>query len=283
MDLDSVADELYGADPEDFLRLRTERVAQARQAGDRPLAKQIGQLRKPVRSAWLVNLLARESATELQLLLDLGDALREAQATLSGPELRRLSGERHKVVEALTRQAAEIGRGRGHPTSDAVRQEVAQTLQAALADPDTAAAVRAGRVTSAQAYGGFGMVQPATAPASATAEPPAEAQQEEPEAQQQLQAVQDLAEARRALKSAQNLSATARVDVERSETDLARRRQEMATLREQLAQAEAAEAEAVARAERFRRELEAADAAEKAAAAAVEKATGRLQELTNPD
>jgi hypothetical protein len=282
MDLDSVADELYGADPEDFLRLRTERAAQARQAGDRPLAKQIGQLRKPVRSAWLVNLLARESATELQLLLDLGDALREAQATLSGPELRRLSAERHKVVEALTRQAAEIGRGRGHPTSDAVRQEVAQTLQAALADPDTAAAVRAGRVAAVQAYGGFGMVQPATAPAAAAAEPPHEAQ-EDPEAQKQLQAVQDLAEARRASKSAQNLSATARDDAERSESELARRRQETATLREQLAQAEAAEAEAVERAERSRRELEAAEAAEKAAGAAVKKATGRLQELTSPD
>ena len=34
--------------------------------------------------------------------------------------------------------------------------EVSQTLQAALADPEVAAQVRAGTVTQAQAYGGFG-------------------------------------------------------------------------------------------------------------------------------
>ena len=76
MDLEEVADELYGSSPEDFVERRTERVAEARQAGDRVLAKQISQLRRPTRTAWMVNLLARANASEINQLLDLAEPCR---------------------------------------------------------------------------------------------------------------------------------------------------------------------------------------------------------------
>ena len=79
MDLESVADELYAAAPEDFMALRTQRVADAKDDGDKALAKEIGTLRRPTKSGWLVNLLARQAPDELQSLIDLGEALREAQ------------------------------------------------------------------------------------------------------------------------------------------------------------------------------------------------------------
>ncbi len=71
---DSVADSLYGLDPGGFIAARTEYAAQARESGDRELTAAIGRLRKPTVAAWLVNLLARERADELGVLLELGDA-----------------------------------------------------------------------------------------------------------------------------------------------------------------------------------------------------------------
>src|SRR3954464_12036662 len=116
MDLDSAVEELYAGSPDDFIERRTALVAQARAAKDRELAKQIGALRRPTRSAWLVNLLAREDADELGALLDLGDALRAAQEQLSGAELRRLSAQRRTAVDGLARRAAALGAEHGHPT-----------------------------------------------------------------------------------------------------------------------------------------------------------------------
>ncbi|MFZ2528890.1 MAG: hypothetical protein WAX14_14760, partial [Rhodococcus sp. (in: high G+C Gram-positive bacteria)] len=94
MDPEEIADELYGLDPNEFVAVRNERVAQAREAGDGAAATTIGKLRKPTVAAWLVNALARERTDELAALLDLGSALRTAQRRLSGDDLRTLSAQR---------------------------------------------------------------------------------------------------------------------------------------------------------------------------------------------
>jgi hypothetical protein len=156
MDLESVADELYSASPDEFVERRKERVAEARSVKDRELVKAIGQLRRPTRSAWLVNLLSREAGEDVADLLELGTALAQAQQRGSGPDLRRLSKQRHAALEALTRRAVELGAARGHTATEATRQEVSQTLQAALADPSVAELVRTGRVLQPASYGGFG-------------------------------------------------------------------------------------------------------------------------------
>ena len=123
VDLEAATEQVYAATPEDFMAVRTALVAEARQAKDRELAKAIGALRKPTRSAWLINLLARSAADEVAGLLDLGEALREAQASLSGPELRRLSGERQKAVRALARRAGRwpLSTATGSPTGSSKR------------------------------------------------------------------------------------------------------------------------------------------------------------------
>lgn len=156
MDLAEAADRLYDAPPEEFVARRAALVATARAARDRSLAAAIGKLRRPTRSAWLVNRYAREGTAELEALLDLGEALRTAQQKLSGVELRRLSTERAAALATATRHAVELGRAHGYQATEAVRQEVLQTLQAALAEPELAVQVRAGTLTQAQAYGGFG-------------------------------------------------------------------------------------------------------------------------------
>lgn len=158
MDLETVADELYATAPEDFVAVREERVRQARSAGERDLAGQIHRLRKPMMGAWVVNLLARELSEDVDRLLELGEQLREAQHELRGDELRTLSRQRTQVVSALARQGRRLAGDTGHRVSEAVEREVEGTLEAALADPDAAGAVRSGQLVRPLSYSGFGGV-----------------------------------------------------------------------------------------------------------------------------
>jgi hypothetical protein len=156
MDLDSAAAELYALSPDAFIERRQQLVAEARKAGNRELATQLGKLRRPTRSAWLINLLARDEADEIKKLLDLGAALQDAQERMAGDELRQLSVERRKTVDALARRAVELGRQHEYSAPDGALQEVSQTLQTALGDAELGDLVRAGRLTQAVTYGGFG-------------------------------------------------------------------------------------------------------------------------------
>ena len=62
--------------PADFVTARNELVRQARSAGSRDVAERLQQLRRPTRSAWLVNLLASDSTAmqRLSAWVELRDA-----------------------------------------------------------------------------------------------------------------------------------------------------------------------------------------------------------------
>ena len=66
-------------------------------------------------------------------------------------------------MDALARRAVELGREHGYNAPDAAMQEVGQTLQTALGDHEIADLVRAGRLTQAVTYGGFGPTDLASA------------------------------------------------------------------------------------------------------------------------
>jgi len=154
--LDEVAAELYAVDPAGFVAARNAVVQRARDAGDRELAAAIGRLRRPSASAWAVNLLVRAAAEEVAELLVLGEELRSAQQRLHGEQLRRLNKQRREVVGALAGRARRLAADAGHPLSAAAAAEVEQTLAAALADPECAQTVRAGRLTRPLQYAGLG-------------------------------------------------------------------------------------------------------------------------------
>lgn len=174
MDLESVAVELYGLDPADFTPTRTERERQAKAGGDRELAAQIRQLRKPTVTAWVCNLLARERPDSLAPLRDLGEHLREAQQALQGDELRALGRQRQQLVHALVREARQLASARGQKVTETVVRELEQTLEATLADPTVADTVVAGRLTTAVQHAGFGAGGVLAGPArtATRAEPP---------------------------------------------------------------------------------------------------------------
>jgi hypothetical protein len=156
MDLDDAADQLYAVPPDDFMARRTELAAEAKESGDRTLAKQITSLRRPTRSAWLVNLVARAEPDRLAELRELGTALQQAQQQMAGDELRQLSRQRRTLIDSLARRAAELAAEQSYEAPDSAVQEVSQTLQAALGDPSVADVVQAGRLHQAVNYGGFG-------------------------------------------------------------------------------------------------------------------------------
>ena len=156
MDVESVADELYGLPLDEFTPTRTAREKQAKASGDKEVAAQIHQLAKPNMVAWLSNQLVRERADEIRPLLELGAGLREATAKLSGEQLRQLSRRQRQLVYALVQQARLLANAGGRKISSDTAIGLENTLRAALADPDAADALAAGRLTQGMQNSGFG-------------------------------------------------------------------------------------------------------------------------------
>lgn len=142
--LQRVARELYALEPGDFTAARSAAVAQARGAGDRPLADRVGKLRRPAVAAWAVNVLVRERAELVEQVLDLGASMRAAQAQLEGAALRDLNRQRRQLLAAVTAQAGDLAAAHGMRLSASVVRQVEDTVQAAMADPAAAAAVSSG-------------------------------------------------------------------------------------------------------------------------------------------
>jgi hypothetical protein len=231
MDLTRVADELYALPPDGFRAARDERAAQARASGDMALARAITALRRPVVSAWLVNLLAREAAGQMSELLALGESLRDAQQALAGDRLRELSTRRRQLVAEMVGQAKRFAARDGKAVSLQVEREVEATLQAALADPGASAAVSSGRLASPLSYAGLGTgeatvvpLRPVRASRREGAPPRPAPVRKEPSAQPQIPGQQaaplDLA-ARRAARQAAQREAREAAAAERKEREAA--------------------------------------------------------------
>ena len=103
----------------------------------------------------MVNRLARTDPDAPARLAALAAALRAAEQQKDGPRLRELSAARGALIDALTAQALAAASVPDPPTS--LRDEVAATLTAALADPETAAEFAAGTLTKAAHWSGFGL------------------------------------------------------------------------------------------------------------------------------
>lgn len=147
-------DELYAAEPEEFLPRRAALAAAAKTAGDRATAKEITGLRKPTRSAAIVNGLARSHPDRVTSLLDLGSDLRKAERSVDAARLRELTTRRRRLIEDLTRAAFEIA---DDPSPGAaVKDEVVSTLTAALADGTVADQLRSGTLVKPARWEGFG-------------------------------------------------------------------------------------------------------------------------------
>jgi len=155
MEFADVARELLLVAPQDFVAERAARQRAARK-DDRALATAIGQLRKPAPAAWVIDLLAHDGA--LDDAVDLGPALRKAQADADPDAIRTLRRQRTEVVDALAQAGADLASDAGHPVTPAVLEQVRSTIEAAMADPHAGAAVRSGLLVTALESVGFDAV-----------------------------------------------------------------------------------------------------------------------------
>ncbi|MBK3641573.1 hypothetical protein [Streptomyces sp. MBT33] len=261
MDLESVADELYGLRPQDFTAARDARAAEARRAGDRTLAGKIGKLRRPSLAAWASNLLVRERPEEIEPLLRVGEGLRQAHHDLDGAQLRELSRQQHLVVNALSRQARQLTAQAGHPVGEDVQREVEGILHAVLADPEAAREWAAGHLVKAfDQTVGFPAApdgarpRPAEAPRARKEARPAQSRQQKADEERRRRlerARQDAEEAERVLEArreeaaaADRQAADAQAAVQTVERRVSELTEELASLGERRRQAETTAREA---------------------------------------
>lgn len=160
LNIDVVADELYGLPADQFIGARAAYVKQAKAEGERELAASVQALKKPTVAAWLVNQLARQHRDELGVLVELGAEMRRGLSGISAEDMRELTKRRFQLVAALVKRAGEIaaeaGRGVGADTSSAIQA----SLEATLSDQASADAVVAGRLSEPLSVSGFGFGNP---------------------------------------------------------------------------------------------------------------------------
>jgi DNA repair exonuclease SbcCD ATPase subunit len=210
-------------------RFTPERDARAKAAkGDQELVAAVKALRKPSVAAWVVNLLVRRDAGQVEQVLAVGAALREAQEGMDGAELRTLTRQRRQLTSAVTGQARALALEEGVRVTQSVADEVEATLTAAMVDADAARAVRSGLLVRSLKATGVEAVDVAAAVAlpdalGFAASPTAAETHAPPElhvvpgderARRREQAEEALAEAEQAVTEAAEELATARQGVE---------------------------------------------------------------------
>ncbi|AWE48619.1 hypothetical protein [Streptomyces nigra] len=293
MDLDAVADELYGLRPEEFTAARNERVAAARSAGDRGLADAIGKLRRPSLSAWASNTLVRAERDQVEPLVGLGEALRQAHRDLDPGQLRDLVHQQRLLIGALTREAARLAADAGHPLGQDAQREVQDTLQAVLADEEAARQWASGRLTKPLTPTAAFPVTSGEAPPRRAEKPdrgkrPAPAEDKKKAAAAEQRRRREVAEARKAAEEADRERAARASEAEEAalragevKEKVAELRDRVESLSEELKEAEANLAQARSDDRTVRDEVRAAERRVRDADRAAQKAARRVEELSD--
>jgi regulator of replication initiation timing len=245
-----VADELYAL-PLD--RFTPERDARAKAAkGDKDLVAALKGLRKPSLAAWVVNLLVRRESAQVEQVLAIGAALRDAQEGMDGAELRALTKQRRQLTSAVTGQARALAADEGVRVTPSVSDEVEATLTAGLVDPEAARAVRSGLLVRSLKTTGVDVVDVAAAVAlpdalgfeasPTTAETPTPPELHvvpgDDGARRREEAGEALAEAENVLGEAEQELGTARAAVERLQARSLQLQSEIDELRRRLSELE---------------------------------------------
>lgn len=252
-----VADRLYGLPPSDFTPARDEIVKEHRRT-DRELADAVKALRKPSIAAWVVNLLVRRDPAQVDQVLAVGAALREAQTALAADDLRALTRQRRQLTHAVTQRARALADEHGRRITDALADQVEATLTAAMLDEGAAAAVRTGLLTAALTANGVDAVDltdalalpglvdftPSAVEAPTPKRPELKIVPDPDAAQKRRRAAEEaLADAESDLRDATEEVEEAQAEVDELEARSLQLQSEIAELRQQLARREAEQEE----------------------------------------
>ena len=144
-------DDLYQRVPGEFVAARNQLVRELKKAGEKDRAAEVAKLRRPSVGAWAVNQLARRDRAELEELLRTGAQLREAQdEALAGgdPDALREAARARRDAVARLVDRAVSILDEHGSGGEAHRAEIAATLDAASLDEHLGEEVGRGRLTS---------------------------------------------------------------------------------------------------------------------------------------
>lgn len=166
MTLDDAVDLVYGADLDAFVSERARLARELRDSGDRAAAEQVAKLKKPTVAAWALNQLSRRQRRDVDLLLDAGHRLRQAQEGVVGGADREVFEKaqttQHDALRRLTQQASEL---LGGASSQALAQ-ISGTLRTAAVSEEGRELLARGRFTvplEAEGFDVFGALPPSSA------------------------------------------------------------------------------------------------------------------------
>lgn len=293
LDFEEIADELYGLRPDEFTAARDEHIARAKGDGHKDLARDLGKLRRPTQSAWLVNQLWRDQREQVEELLALTDDFGAAMAAGDGRQLQTLTVSRRELEGRLVQRATALAADAGVDASADMLREVQETLGAALVSSEAAAELRSGRLVRPLTYSGFGpgfsavgqvaraapgrrrAPSSGTTTAERTKTERRRKDRAEAESDARRAAERELAEAQEAMSAAEeDLAERARV-AEDAEAEYATLSERLAELREQVRELDQQVVAAKQVASREQRRREQAEKAYERARSAVQRAEKR--------
>jgi hypothetical protein len=153
--LDETLDQLYGVDPDKFVSERKRLARELKDAGDGEAADAVAKVRKPTVAAWALNQLARKQRRDVDLLLDAGHRLRQAQEGVVGGADRAAFEQAQKTerdaLRRLTQHASEL---LGGASSQALAQ-ITSTLRTAAVSEEGRELLARGRFTAPLEAEGF--------------------------------------------------------------------------------------------------------------------------------
>jgi hypothetical protein len=216
MTLDEAVDRLYGVALDEFVPERAQLVKELRAAGQREDADAVAKLKKPTVAAAVLNRLAREHRRDVDLLLDAGHRLREAQAgVLRGAERDAFERARKQEVDAmrrLLRAAESLG------ASGSALTQVEQSLRGAAVSEEGRELLARGRfVKPFELTSGFDVVAGLAGDAVA-----APSRGSPSKADERRRAQEELKDARARLRAAESEARAAAQEVDRLRAELDR-------------------------------------------------------------
>jgi hypothetical protein len=242
MDFEEAIDALYAASPEEFVSTRAGLAKQFKAASRPEEAAAIAAVRKPPLAAWALNQLSRVDRREVDLLLDAGHRLREAQAAvLRGANrvvFERAKADETKALGRLLDEAQKLLEDRG-TASATVLGQIRESLEAAAVSDDGRTLLARGQFTGPISRSGFELVGELAAGTTRASRPA-------PRVDARKQAQQTLREAKAKLRDAEHASRRAWVaaDKLRADAEAASRAAEKADAARDQASAEVEELEA---------------------------------------
>ena len=195
---DEATDQLYAVDLDAFVAERTRLARELRDAGDRAGAERVAKLKKPTVAAWALNQLARQRRRDIDLLLDAGHRLRQAQEGVVGGADREAFEKAQKTqrdaLRRLTQQASQL---LGGASSQALSQ-ISATLQAAAVSEEGRELLARGRFTTPLEPEGFDVFGALPVARSASGKKPARTQKANEELKKARERLRELERAVRA-------------------------------------------------------------------------------------